>query len=691
MKICLLLSLLSSLITSNVGATPTFNRPIQKALDTTGTIYEDLSEAKVKAYYSDVKVGDKGETLLTKLDTILKKNIKKCNYGSGTSANSKAWNGYYLTERNWELSPLESSELSGSYKTSGIWINQLYCKSPLYISNSINSGEYKYLDNNGVEVTNTFASSNRQIDREHVFAKSYGFNGGDISYENLTVGCDPHNLHAGEHQGNSAAHNNLPYGVVVNKSATTTTAYTSKMTGESVGYTGLDKNGIKVYEPPEQDKGDIARTCFYMAACYHKYDEHGGTDIFPALTLTNDSNTTKTKDVKQTATSPAEYGQLDALLDWHKADPVSNFEIHRNNLIYNSVGLNRNPFIDYPDWVDACFAPSKSVGATFESLNKFAEKKLVISSSTPLSFRSDQNLDFSSIKFTFTGVDVGTQDIYAKVKGVETKLTSTTKLDEGTYKIYAKFKLDDQSYTSNELDLTIVSSDLKINIPETYKDGNDLKIKIGENIIPQITTTYKDNAATFKMINVDNDEEILDTSTLQNGIYNIRFDVKYGTETYSSGTYKLTVLRKSGNLHDLVLEIDESKVKLKYAQFEKFDSTGIKVTLDDVDITSTATLINKAGEKMTSDYQIVGFDKIEIHAEFELDGIKYTSNSFTIQGELSIVQILIIAGVILATLLLLVIFIGTSKSRKKKRKQAKTFENVVKKASKAINNNKKRR
>ena len=143
MKICLLLSLLSSLITSNVGATPTFNRPIQKALDTTGTIYEDLSEAKVKAYYSDVKVGDKGETLLTKLDTILKKNIKKCNYGSGTSANSKAWNGYYLTERNWELSPLESSELSGSYKTSGIWINQLYCKSPLYISNSINSGEYK--------------------------------------------------------------------------------------------------------------------------------------------------------------------------------------------------------------------------------------------------------------------------------------------------------------------------------------------------------------------------------------------------------------------------------------------------------------------------------------------------------------------------------------------------------------------
>ena len=38
-------------------------------------------------------------------------------------------------------------------------------------------------------------------------------------------------------------------------------------------------------------------------------------------------------------------------LEWHQLDPVSDFERVRNNNIQGLVG-SRNPFIDYPEYVD---------------------------------------------------------------------------------------------------------------------------------------------------------------------------------------------------------------------------------------------------------------------------------------------------------------------------------------------------
>ena len=45
-------------------------------------------------------------------------------------------------------------------------------------------------------------------------------------------------------------------------------------------------------------------------------------------------------------------GILSDLLEWNKLDPVDEYEIHRNNLIYNNYQHNRNPFIDFPQWAD---------------------------------------------------------------------------------------------------------------------------------------------------------------------------------------------------------------------------------------------------------------------------------------------------------------------------------------------------
>ncbi|MDO9628296.1 MAG: endonuclease, partial [Acholeplasmataceae bacterium] len=57
-------------------------------------------------------------------------------------------------------------------------------------------------------------------------------------------------------------------------------------------------------------------------------------------------------------TPPAMYqmGKLDVLLKWHLQDPVDDFERNRNDVIYG-IQNNRNPFIDYPEFVEKIWGP----------------------------------------------------------------------------------------------------------------------------------------------------------------------------------------------------------------------------------------------------------------------------------------------------------------------------------------------
>ena len=335
--------------------------------DTSGTIFYSQTSKEVLDYYSSISIGDSGDLLLDKLQELLKvdpltgRKQAKVDYSSGSSKSSTSWNGYYLYERDYKLSPLTQSEIStGNYKTSGIWLNALYCHSPIYIDYRVNNGNFKYYTDwnsetySGTNIaTGKFVSSSVQFDREHVTPKSFGFNGANEKYKSLTVGCDAHNLHMGEHEGNSSAHSNLPYGTVVRNSTT----YYSKITKEIVGYVGYNKDNIKVFEPCDEDKGDIARTCFYMAARYHNFEKDINDSNYysPSLTLKDKVTAISTTEPEKTQNNPCAYGELSDLLEWNKSDPVSEEEIRRNDLVYNGIQYNRNPFIDFPSWADACF------------------------------------------------------------------------------------------------------------------------------------------------------------------------------------------------------------------------------------------------------------------------------------------------------------------------------------------------
>ncbi len=84
---------------------------------------------------------------------------------------------------------------------------------------------------------------------------------------------------------------------------------------------------IASFAPRDAVKGDLARILFYMVTMYPVLELVDGTPYVHQMAL------------------------LSVLLEWNDLDPVDDFERNRNEFIYTYQN-NRNPFIDYPEFVD---------------------------------------------------------------------------------------------------------------------------------------------------------------------------------------------------------------------------------------------------------------------------------------------------------------------------------------------------
>jgi endonuclease G len=76
---------------------------------------------------------------------------------------------------------------------------------------------------------------------------------------------------------------------------------------------------------PELGRGAVARATLYMLLRYASQVDWSRSDYVPE--------------------------RLPTLLAWHRDNPVSDYERHRNAAIHERQG-NRNPFIDHPDWTE---------------------------------------------------------------------------------------------------------------------------------------------------------------------------------------------------------------------------------------------------------------------------------------------------------------------------------------------------
>ncbi|MEZ5047538.1 MAG: endonuclease [Chitinophagaceae bacterium] len=250
-----------------------------------------------QAQYYATALGLTGNPLKTKLHDIIK--------GHNQQTYSQLWTHYYFTDRNAS--------------------NQM-----LDIYSNIPNGTWPY-----VYIYSTDQCGNAQnhehscYNREHTWPATF-FNDFYPMYSDLF-----HVMPSDAYVNNKR--NNFPYGKV-------NTIVDTFLNGTKLGKGNTYSNYISTnpnhweFEPIDSFKGDIARNYFYMStrymgedASWYNWEMANGADLTPeAITL---------------------------LLSWHHLDPVSQKEIDRNNAIYSIQG-NRNPFIDYPQFVDCIWGNS---------------------------------------------------------------------------------------------------------------------------------------------------------------------------------------------------------------------------------------------------------------------------------------------------------------------------------------------
>ena len=329
----------------------------------------DNTESEIRSYYSGLNsLGEnerQGTNLLKNLKPILANGQKYYSYDS----NTKIWQMYEITDRDWVKSPA-SSTTYGTYDAAN---NKLV--NYQYGSNSDGKNNpYVHALYNNRELDNeakAWGNHNQDgwgINQEHIWAKSHGF---DTKGSDGTAGArgDPMHLWAGNGWANHE-HSNYFF-AYVDESRPYSNAGTKYGTayGNLTGYSVNAGGSQTVFEPQDSDKGDIARAIFYMAARYNYYS---GSDTAPIdgnnpnLVLKNDlSENTRTG--TSSATSPYSMGLLSDLLAWNRLDPVDEYEIHRNNLLYKNYTNNRNPFIDFPEWAEYIWGTADLDGKNYNA------------------------------------------------------------------------------------------------------------------------------------------------------------------------------------------------------------------------------------------------------------------------------------------------------------------------------------
>lgn len=130
-----------------------------------------------------------------------------------------------------------------------------------------------------------------------------------------TKKSDLHHLYASDNDINGRLRANFSLGEVKTIKPPSRKGKLYEICGNKAGD---NENGDLVFEPKDELKGDFARSYFYFSTRY-------GNSISQAEEL--------------------------VLKKWHTQDPVSAFEMNKNNIIHTHQG-NRNPYIDFPTLVD---------------------------------------------------------------------------------------------------------------------------------------------------------------------------------------------------------------------------------------------------------------------------------------------------------------------------------------------------
>jgi hypothetical protein len=292
------------------------------------------------------------------------------------------------------------------------------------------------------------------LTREHTFAQSWmptkttiptfpEVGGKEVSEYN-----DLHHLFPADQNNANGVRSNNPFGIVVNATTTSPTGFGKK---------GTDANGKVVYEPKDDQKGNLARALFYMLVHYN--GDRGNQWRLPANQ------------------------DLAVLLQWHQQDAPDALEIARNEYIA-SIQHNRNPFIDHPEWTSRIdFSTMTYIADPYAKLITVTApnggENLITGSTKNITWTS-QNVDTVVIEYRsanntpwvlISDTVLGSSKTFSW--SVPSLITSTAKI-----KISEKgnVTIADSSNNVFSIDLERSISLIAPNGGETYKQGDSMNI-----------------------------------------------------------------------------------------------------------------------------------------------------------------------------------------------------------------------
>ncbi|MCK5817390.1 MAG: endonuclease, partial [Candidatus Marinimicrobia bacterium] len=254
--------------------------------------------------------------------------------------------------------------------------------------------------------------------REHSWPKSWA----NESYPHYT---DLYHLYPTQANSNTNR-SNLPYGEVGTATYTTANGTKKGDARSGLGYTGT------VFEPIDDYKGDFARTYFYISTRY--YGEDG---------TWNDVEMADGCELKEWA--------LDMLMDWHDLDPVSTKETDRNDAVY-AIQVNRNPFIDHPEYVDSIWnaasasiaAPAAQAASSIET-DRFTANWTSVAIATGYKLYVSEQADFDSYISSYGPKDVGNN---------LSEIVSSLSSSRTYYYRVRSYKVGSESSNSNSVSVT---------------------------------------------------------------------------------------------------------------------------------------------------------------------------------------------------------------------------------------------
>ncbi len=248
------------------------------------------------------------------------------------------------------------------------------------------------------------------LNREHSFPKSW-FGGEEYPmYTDLTM-IIPTDGFVNQRRSNH------PYGVCAGGTTYVNEELNVTMKGK-LGKSTYNGYAETVFEPDDEYKGDFARIYFYMVTCYKsKIQSWPGCDQLDYVTNHYKAFSN---------------WSMQMLMEWHRADPVSQKEIDRNNAVYLHQG-NRNPYVDHPELAEHIWGTKQSTAWTGHG----SDDDLVKKDPVMLEVDKERITDTSFCANWTDGGDVSSYTLQVNRIAVPSDETATLLMTENFSKVVA--------------------------------------------------------------------------------------------------------------------------------------------------------------------------------------------------------------------------------------------------------------